>query len=293
VIRQWCLANLAIWLVVAAAGASEADGRQNGPSMIDQARAQAEEILIKFAGESGLEVPRVSTPVMCFGDAVRGNQRGTVWVWGRSGRPVVMAEIYRNMGNDALWIHTLTLTGPGLVVADVRGRERWTPRSTQLELKAFPSTSAPAERASIRLRQMKELARRFSAHEYWGPENSRYELRLLIQPVYRYRDPDSKLLDGAAFVLAHDTNPEILLFIEAYGDPATKRTWQYGFARLGSAELHANLDRKEVYTQRRAPGVVGRPTDPYWLFSGRESDVKPNQQQAFPPGPMGPTFPSP
>jgi hypothetical protein len=276
-IRQWCLASLAIWLVLAAAGAAEPDGRQqDGPSMIEQARAQAEKILVKSAGERGLEIPRVGAPVMCFGDAVRGNQRGTLWVWGRSGRPAVMAEIYLNVGNDAVWIHTLTLTGAELVVADVRGRVRWAPQRTQLELKAFPSASAPAERASIRLRQMKDLARRLSAHEYWGPENSRYELRLLIQPVYRYDDADAKLLDGAVFVFAHGTNPEILLFIEARGDVAASATWQYGLARLGSAELHADLDGKEVYTEPRAPHVVGRPTDAYWLFSETQSDGTPD-----------------
>ena len=69
----------------------------------------------------------------------------------------------------------------------------------------------PAAKEAARLRQIKEIARRFTAHEFWDPENSRFELRLLVQPVHRYRDAAGEIQDGAMFVLAHGTNPEAML----------------------------------------------------------------------------------
>jgi hypothetical protein len=107
--------------------------------------------------------------------------------------------------------------------------------------------------------------RRFAAHQFWDPNNTRSELRLLVQPVHRYQDDDALVLDGAVFVLAHGTNPEVLLQIEAVsvkGGPL----WKYSLVRLGSAEMHVELDGREVWTVPRTPGVVGRPDDPYWLF---------------------------
>jgi hypothetical protein len=112
---------------------------------------------------------------------------------------------------------------------------------------------------------MKALARRFSTHEFWDPNNSRYELRLLVSPLHRYEDED--VADGAVFGFVHGTNPEVLLLLETLKPkPGSKAGWRYTFTRLGSAEMHAELDGKEVWTVPRAVGVVGAPIDPYWMF---------------------------
>jgi hypothetical protein len=84
--------------------------------------------------------------------------------------------------------------------------------------------------------------------------------------VHRYADGASKLLDGAAFVFAHGVNPEIIVLIEAHGQTPAAAQWKCAFARLGSAELHVLLDKKEIWRRDRTPGMVGQPTDPYWLF---------------------------
>jgi hypothetical protein len=62
------------------------------------------------------------------------------------------------------------------------------------------------------------------------------------------------------------------------GDSLDKARWHYSFARLGSAELHVELDGREVWKQERTPGVVGRPTDPYWLFmTPAETPLEPKE----------------
>ncbi len=211
------------------------------------------------------EVKLVPRPLLTFGDAARNNEAGTLWMWHTGGRPVAFIENYLPSGDDSNWVQALTLSSPRLCEMDITAEQTWKPQRSQIEMR--PCTSADgrvADTAVQRLRQMKEFSRRFTAHEFWDPDNSRFELRLLVQPVARYADSDAQVVDAAVFVLAHGTNPEVLLFIEA-SSQAQGDIWKYGLIRLGSAEMHVALDETEVWTVPRTPGVVGQPTDPYWL----------------------------
>ena len=210
-------------------------------------------------------IEMLPNPLLTYGDAARNNEAGTLWAWGKSGRPVAFLELYRNVGKDQPWVHALTLTSPELVQLKGPTGKKWTPKSSHFALKDFPDSPEVGDKPTVRLRQMKEISRRFEAHEFWDPDNSRFEMRLLVQPVHRYQDESAKLTDGAVFVLAHGTNPEVLVQIEAHADQQPPR-WRYSFARLGSAEMHVSFDGKEVWTAPRTPGIVGQPVDPYWLF---------------------------
>ena len=210
-------------------------------------------------------IDMLPNPLLTYGDAARNNEAGTLWAWGKSGRPVAFLELYRNVGKDQPWVHALTLTSPELVQLKGPTDKKWTPKSSHFVLKDFPDSPEVGDKPTVRLRQMKEISRRFEAHEFWDPNNSRFEMRLLVQPVHRYQDESAKLIDGTVFVLAHGTNPEVLIQIEAHADQQPPR-WRYSFARLGSAEMHVSFDGKEVWTVPRTPGIVGQPVDPYWLF---------------------------
>jgi hypothetical protein len=125
---------------------------------------------------------------------------------------------------------------------------KWSALRPGWEPQTFRDAPAPAESKSERLRQMRDLARRFKAVELLPPP-TRFELRLLPQPVVRYADADAGQLDGAVFLLCHGTNPEIVLVIEAKQESDQPPVWQYGFARNTIAELHVTLDGAEVWTQ--------------------------------------------
>jgi hypothetical protein len=219
-------------------------------------------------------VEMLDHPLLTFGDSARSNANGTLWAWGKKGRPLAVVELYQHTGG-ADWVHAITLTSTSTVSVKTPTASKWVPEKTQIEPLPVPSAESPAAKEPQRLRQLKELARRFTAHEFWDPDNSRFELRLLVQPVHRYSDPKSDLQDGAMFVLAHGTNPEVLMLIEAAGKSIDEAKWQCSFARLGSAELHVELDGKEVWKQDRTPNVVGKPTDPYWLFLSKAEPREP------------------
>jgi hypothetical protein len=265
------LAVLSILSLVSVARAQETEkSTDETRNSEQQARLRAaEEHVGQIDMQVGRErVKRVERPLLVYGDSARDNADGTLWAWGNSGRPLAVLETYFNTKAGGQRANAITLTGRDLVVAKTptAGSTLWQPQQVQIEAVPFPDAPETSAKQAVRTRQLKELARRITAHEFWDPDNSRFELRLLVQPVHRYVDEDAQIHDGAMFVLAHGTNPEVLVLIEALGESIDTARWHCSLARLGSAEMHVAIDGKEVWTAGRTPGVVGKPTDPYWLF---------------------------
>jgi hypothetical protein len=265
------LALLSVLSLACCAAAQEAER----PS--DEARNSEQQARLRAAEEhvgqidmqrGRMRVKRIERPLLVFGDSARDNGDGTLWAWGDTDRPVAVLETYFHTRAGGQRANAITLTGTDVVIAKTPNTADviWQPQQAQIEPTPFSDAPDPDRKQSVRTRQLKELARRFSAHQFWDPDNSRYELRLLVQPVHRYADEDAQIHDGALFVLAHGTNPEVLVLIEALGESIDKARWHYSLARGGSAEMHVAIDGKEVWTAGRTPGVVGKPTDPYWLF---------------------------
>jgi hypothetical protein len=244
--------------------------QRTGPAEVDDvlaaSRQRADAIVIQVTeGDQPRPVERVPQPVLRFDDPTRANDSGTIWLWGATGRPLAHLELYRGATGD--WVYVLNnLSGPSLR-AERENALWWTPREATLRLEAFPEAPAPAALPAARLTQIRALARRFAAHEFWDPDNSRFELRLLAQPLHRYVDEDHGIRDGAMFAFANGTNPEVLLVIEARA--GEDGGWQYGLARSGHAEMHVFLDGTEVWqTPRVNPS---RRDEPYWLHFERSS----------------------
>ena len=266
--RHSLVVSLAAILFQAMVVRSEEDTpkKDETSSAIKEAREHVSQFKAQLLA-SGREAPieMLPNPLLTYGDAARNNEAGTLWAWGKSGRPVAFTELYHNIGIGNPWVHALTLTSPELIQLKAPTVQSWTPKKSHFALKDVPDSPEVGSQPAARLRQMKEISRRFEAHQFWDPDNSRFELRLLVQPVHRYQDEAAKLTDGAVFVLAHGTNPEVLLQIEAHAAEQPPR-WKYSLVRLGSAEMHVLLDGKEVWTEQRTPGVLGSPIDPYWLL---------------------------
>jgi hypothetical protein len=212
-------------------------------------------------GTSGAIVDRVAQPALRFEDPTRANDQGTLWVWGLSGRPVAVLELYRNTSRD--WIYVLNRLTGGPLTARRGDALWWEPREATVRFSALTDAAAPAGSPTQRLVQMRALARRFSAHEFWDPDNSRYELRLLPQPLHRYHDSGKNVRDGALFAFANGTNPEVLLLLEACEGPG-ESGWQFGAARMGHAEIHLLLDGHETWRAPRVDPSSSR--EPYWLY---------------------------
>lgn len=76
-------------------------------------------------------------------------------------------------------------------------RKQWLPRAA-VPFLALPDALTPAPTAARRTLQMRELARKFTAHTI-DDIQERWQLRLLSRPLYRYEKPDGEIIDGALF----------------------------------------------------------------------------------------------
>jgi hypothetical protein len=263
--------GLAAVLATATTTGRGVPGNDGQPGQLRPMRAVVDGFRLEAVGPGGREtVERLAEPVYIYDDPTRDFPLGAIWAWGRPGRPVALLTIAagQQAGNEPTWLCELTSLATGPLSATVPGGPGWEPSDPGLVPRPLAGAAAPAPDEVKRLLQMKEIARRFKAHEIYQPRGKpapeRYELRLLPQPVLRYADQGSGLVDGALFLLAYGGNPEIVLVIEARGRGSSGPVWTYGFARTAAAELHVSLDGAEVWTQPKSTRTSNR--DPYWAF---------------------------
>jgi len=259
-------------LIVPCSRLTYADIDSRAPVAEDEKRELAavlehvQQLTMVSTGPNSLPVAVVEQPLLSFGDSARLHSRGTLWAWGKTGRPLAVMEVWRETRTAPVWVHSVTLTSTERVVLKASDSQQWQPNDVPARFTPVEQAPPVSDKRSIRTRQLKDLARRFAAHEKYGNTKTRVELRLLIQPVYRYQDPDHDILDGAVFVLAHDTNPEAVLFLEAIGQKWNHGHWEYSLHRSTNAETHVSLDGEEVWMCEEAGAANIRSDKAYWLF---------------------------
>ena len=187
-------------------------------------------------------------PVLYRTQEVTGSSKGSVFLWVEpSGRPAVICDVFLfeqgpnryRLSNE--W-HSLSASP---LRAEAPG---WFFNATGpgLEWKSIPNGQAPADTPSARDRQARRLAERFSA-DLVDRKKERFPLRLLTTPLHRHDTIDSLVSRGGAlFAFCQQTDPEILLLIEARKSGAGYR-WEYGVAGFSDMDLYLRLDGREVW----------------------------------------------
>ena len=255
------------------------------PDADEEHRRAAEKVvdaidLEVLVAEKWTKVKRIDKPLLYYGDPTRETDRGSVWGWGEKGRPVALIELFQNTNDRKRWAYAICNTSGGKLRAKYAGANWWRENESASELKTIPGAPAPAAEAPQRQRQLKQLAGKFTGHQFWDPNNSRFELRRLERPLHTYRDEENGVLEGAVYTLANGTNPEIMLFIEARVNPKdkTKPVWRFTVGRSAHAELHLEFDGKEVFEAPRADRAgLSAPDKPYWLGNISAVEAKPDK----------------
>jgi len=263
--RRWLLAVF----LAAAAFACPGAGRAQAADEASEIRKAAEQLVGGLDVESHLggawvKVKRIDRPLLLFSDDTRADDRGSLWAWGDTGRPVALFEIFQKTTSRSIWTTGICNTSGGKLRAGRLGAPWWLENDSDIAFKDIPAAPPVAAEPALRQRQMKLLAQNFTAHEIYNPNNTRYDLRRLDRPLHAYRD-EAGIVDGGLFAFANGTNPEILLFIEARRskDRASRPVWQFGVGRSANAELHLEYEGKEVYWAPRGNVVSGR-NKPFW-----------------------------
>jgi hypothetical protein len=214
-------------------------------------------------------VKLVDKPILRYSDNTRLTHESSLWIWSAGGRPsaVLAVEYYPQAVRGPRWLYEIASLSTERIAAQRDPDLRWTAKEPGLHLRAFKGVDPPAEKAARRLTQMKELHRRFTAHER-GSLDGRIELRPLSSPLFRYSDADAGILDGAIFAFVNGTNPEALLVLEAHTTQAGASTWHYGLVQMTGEPVVVELDGKEVWKRDQAdPPAVRESYVNGWISS--------------------------
>jgi hypothetical protein len=204
---------------------------------------------IRAAGSGGEEFRLIRKPILKWSNPIRGSVYGDVYIWTLKGRPEVVGsflEWFEPIQSKEVELHSLSL---GPLVAERPDQLSWTTDKAGVTLKPIPGAPPPAATPAQRLRQIRELAKDFTARQI-SHTGIDYEMRLLQQPIYRYEGVEGDLIDGALLAFVHAGDPEVFLQIEArkVGDALE---WQYSLARFTSIFLAVSHKGREIWTARQ------------------------------------------
>jgi len=176
-------------------------------------------------------------------------QRGALYVWTHDGRPEAIGTIFSTEYQSTptfSCFHELHSLATEPLKATRDGKTHWNTQQSGIEPKPVPDAAPPAQKPSLRLVQMRDIARRFSGYSI-NYDDKPWNLSLLPQPLYRYEKGNDTVLDGAIFALLSTagTDPEVLVVVEARRDGKDFK-WNYSVCRFTDLKTWIKLDDKDV-----------------------------------------------
>lgn len=172
---------------------------------------------------------------------------GNVYVWTDQDVPAAVASIFkfvRPKDDVTSEFHSLA-TVP--IRAAVGTKNVWNPRRRGITYNQLKEVANVANRKSLRLAQMRSIARRFRA-EREDPNGNLTQLRFLPNPVFEYTSDVKGVLAGAIFAFVDQTDPEVWLILEARQSENGDRAWHYALARMNTRRLKVHFRDEEVFT---------------------------------------------
>lgn len=232
----------------------EKDAKAAPWGMIAKRHAAATKVIVVDDPEHPLVL--VKDPVLHRSQEVQGSSKGSVFLWVEpSGRPAAICDVFLFDDGPARY----RLNNEWHSLSDQRLRSTWEAQTLfataakGLEWQAIPNAPMPADKPKERDRQVRRLAERFTAH-LMQRKKDRFALRLLTTPLHRHDTTNTDAsLGGALFAFCQQTDPEVLLLIEARKSEAGFR-WEYAAAGFSDMDLYLHLDEREVW--RDAPAFT-------------------------------------
>ena len=219
--------------------------------LADQRMVFMKTALSHFAVKVGdrKEPARVADPCLRFTNPLTDVNDGIVALYTfEGGRPAALAQFFKNAPRS--WVTEFAVLADREVTILREDRPFWKPSEYISKFTDLPNSPVPAAKPVLRLVQMRNIAEDFSVVDHFGAnEITKYDLRLLSKPVYRYSE-EGKILDGCVFIFALGTNPECSLLLEAYQDEKGSR-YRYALSPVTIYELDARYRGRTVWTIER------------------------------------------
>ena len=240
------------------------DEKAHSTEVATLARREAESYHLARVGDD-VEVSLLQDSVFQWTNPVAGIVHGRLLLWTAGGRPEAIIGVYRWYQPYKRRVNEFQSLSTGLFVATRDGREAWSPRRPGVEFRPVPNAPEPAPNPAARLRQMREIAKDFTARETTS-DNVARDLRLLTQPIYRYDGASTDPIDGSLFVFVQATDPEAFLLIEARKVDGAIR-WHYAMARMNSVAVRVEHKGREVWSLPKLDwGTIDDRREPYTRY---------------------------
>jgi hypothetical protein len=204
----------------------------------------------------GAAFERTEKSVLRFTNPQVGRVYGDVHLYLKEGRPEAVVCVYRFFfPGQSLGAECTSLSEKPLV-AHRHEHVVWSPSEGGLKFQAVAGAPAPARDKGERLRQMRAMARDFSAvltdtrNVVTGTPQT---LRLLTQPLHRYQPKDPHIQDGGLFAMVVGTDPEAFLMLESRANAEGTSRWEFALARMNGGAMSVRLGEKVVW---KFPGLA-------------------------------------
>lgn len=263
--------TLVFVILLPLAGMADDTRDKQRAKILEQMEAIARDTKVSFAEGTG-DVSLVDKPVFRYDDQPRRLIDATVWAWTYEGRPIAFQKVEALDRGRGEWQRCFTsLAEDPLKVQWGEGRKF---KTTEAGVTYRPVPDAPsvAPRTLERRRQLRELARKFTARILLNPHSKdSQEMRLLTTPIFEFDDEKTNVLQGAVFGYStNGTNPDLLIVFEARPaqDKQDKTVWHYAPARMTTGGITVSYGDKSVWECAFAePGENAFPTWTYFQTS--------------------------
>ncbi|MBI5757284.1 MAG: hypothetical protein HZA46_02055 [Planctomycetales bacterium] len=207
---------------------------------------------VKLSADAKSNLELVVAPVFRYSDELRQIEDAGIWLWTDRGRPAAAMKVerYKPSRIPTQWLYCFTSLSPELVHAEWSNAAPFQARQPGVKWQALDDE--PAKSRPLRLVQLREMARRFSAEMRINADGTnRIQMRLLTRPLFRC-DESSDVIDGAVFgMTGTGTNPDVLLLF----DLAPQGGWRFGAAGMTTESVTLKLNDRIVY---EIPNTVGK-----------------------------------
>jgi len=187
----------------------------------------------------------IPQPMLRWNNPHSGTTDGVLIGFSRGGRPDVLAQFAMHSEKNVVHEFQATCEFPLSMKRD--GQGFWSYESPSIEFKILTDVKPPVESEAARLFQFRQIAESFEVFDEHGwKKPERQTLRLLRQPVHRYRDPEAGILDGVIMPFVLGTDPEAILLIEAFQTEQGPQ-WRYAFSEMTIYALQVFQNGKIVW----------------------------------------------
>jgi hypothetical protein len=147
--------------------------------------------------DKGPVIARCEKSILQWSWERNGFTDGQTYVWAAGGRPYAFGGAFL-IPNEKIAHYELVSISPEPLIAKLKDKTVWTPPAVSLTWWKVPDAPPPAASERVRLSQLRKLSQQISGVARMGPpryeEGTRWELRLLTTPLYRYTDAEQGVL---------------------------------------------------------------------------------------------------